>query len=74
MGRRRTGLSAAMVVREGAVAMNDFDFVFALFGLLLGFSLIEVVDEAGEGEGNCAQLRSARRLPASGFGPVDPTR
>jgi len=54
--------------------MNDFDFVFALFGLLLGFSLIELVDGAGEGEGNCAQLRSARRLPASGFGPVDPTR
>ena len=24
--------------------MNDFDFVFALFGLLLGFSLIEVLD------------------------------
>ena len=33
-----------MVVREGAAAISDFDFVFSLFGLLLGFSLIEVLD------------------------------
>ena len=34
--------------------MNDFDFVFALLGLLLGFSLIEVLD-------GLAKVRAAAR-------------
>ena len=50
--------------------MSDFDFVFSLFGLLLGFSLIEVLDGLAKViEASCAQLRAATRPPASGFGP-----
>jgi hypothetical protein len=45
--------------------MTDFEFVFSLFGLLLGFSLIEVLD--GLAKVIEAQLRSAK-VGAQGFG------
>lgn len=47
------------MVPQGGVAMNQFEFVFSLFGLLLGFSLVEVL-------GGLAKAVEANVRPAAG--------
>src|SRR4051812_2706830 len=47
--------------------MTPFEFVFTLFGLLLGFSLVEVI--AGFGRAFASRVRPRTPLPPSGRSP-----